>query len=786
MTPHTIRYVAATEPEAREGAAALERASKSLSAEPVTCEAATDSDRLAPADCVVFAETPTTAAGSVLLEVIDACDGVPLVLFTDSTFPPGTARSIEGVAGYVRSDAADAVAHLADEVVWISQRQIADDDGGDGDAAKDGGTTDGADDLARCVTAPDDESRAEDGPESDDVIVAEPAAGPTDAVDSAAPRALEDAARIVAAADVDEAIERALEVVRATFEVDRCLVCRPGEGADDVEYVTSGPATDSERDADGDGTYSSRPVLDAAGTPIGASEPTVLEDATAGSAVRVPDGVRSVAAVPIAAFGSADGDRDENGGGRSEPGVLQAVDAEPNALDERDREHLESFARLLESTIGRLEARDEAASARDALAADLEAVRTDLEAARDDREALREEWDALAAQRDAFRALFERHPDPTVRYALEDGARVVTDANGAFEATFGVDRDGIEGTPPADVPIGSDGDEFPLLERLEAGERRRIERRLETVDGVRTFRITAVGVGDGDERSGNGGRTGLIRYRDVTRANRLERKLEAAEVRLEGVTSGIDDLQAPLNVARGFLELLEATGDAEHFAEVDAALEELRERLVDVRADADVGEPFVDAEPTALGDVARRAWNALDTGDAELVAEEGEVRLEADETRLVELLERVFRLTLDDGRGGDDGSHTVTVGTTDDGFYVARSGSKAGSASGSGGERWDGDGTGGSAGAADEAAVHLEVVDRIADAHGWSVGVADGDGAAAFAFRGVERTERGEREAREKRDERDERDRHEAQDERDERVERDETGGDVSEWIWNE
>ncbi|MFC4540752.1 ATP-binding protein [Halosolutus amylolyticus] len=112
-----VLYVAATESDAVSGAAALERAAAGLSVAPaVSIE--TVRDRAPRADCVVFAETPTTADGSHLRDVIDACDATPLVLYTEPEYAPTTARATDGIAGYVRRDGDCSVAHLADEVRW--------------------------------------------------------------------------------------------------------------------------------------------------------------------------------------------------------------------------------------------------------------------------------------------------------------------------------------------------------------------------------------------------------------------------------------------------------------------------------------------------------------------------------------------------------------------------------------------------------------------------------------------------------------------------------------------
>lgn len=113
-----VLYVAATESDAVSGAADLEHVAADLSVVPaVSIE--TIRERAPAADCVVFAETPTTAAGAHLLDVIEACDATPLVLYTDSEYAPTTARATDGIDGYVRRDSDRATTHLVDEIRWV-------------------------------------------------------------------------------------------------------------------------------------------------------------------------------------------------------------------------------------------------------------------------------------------------------------------------------------------------------------------------------------------------------------------------------------------------------------------------------------------------------------------------------------------------------------------------------------------------------------------------------------------------------------------------------------------
>ncbi|MFC4439890.1 MULTISPECIES: sensor histidine kinase [Natrialbaceae] len=134
-----VLYVAATESDALEGAAALERAASDISVAPAVSLDAIRG-RAPAADCVVFAETPTTAEGSHLLEVGDACDETPLVLYADATYAPTTARATDGIEGYIRRDGDRSTVHLADEIRWVSHEPASGErpspGGGDGTATE--------------------------------------------------------------------------------------------------------------------------------------------------------------------------------------------------------------------------------------------------------------------------------------------------------------------------------------------------------------------------------------------------------------------------------------------------------------------------------------------------------------------------------------------------------------------------------------------------------------------------------------------------------------------------
>jgi nitrogen-specific signal transduction histidine kinase len=212
----------------------------------------------------------------------------------------------------------------------------------------------------------------------------------------------------------------------------------------------------------------------------------------------------------------------------------------------------------------------------------------------------------------------------------------------------------------------------------------------------------------------------VLVVRDVTERERRERRL----AEFASVVS--HDLRNPLNVAHGHLELGRESGDDQHFREVDGALDRMEHIIEDLLTLAREGDATPDAEPVSLAAAAETAWASVESTGAEATLEVGEdTMLVADETAFVRLLENLFRNSTE--HAGCD--VTVSVGATEDGFFVEDDGSgipaeNRESVFESGYTTSDG-GTG----------FGLSIVDEIADSHGWTVDLVDGEsGGARFEF----------------------------------------------------
>ena len=162
----------------------------------------------------------------------------------------------------------------------------------------------------------------------------------------------------------------------------------------------------------------------------------------------------------------------------------------------------------------------------------------------------------------------------------------------------------------------------------------------------------------------------LSQYRNTRRLERQNERLD----RFASVVS--HDLRNPLNVAKGRLSLVQEEGTLaadmhEHLLSVDDALDRMNEIIRDVLT-LTREEGKLDAESCAsfvFSDAVRTAWDNVATAQATLRMERDR-RLVADEGRVRQLLENLFRNAVE--HGGTD--VTIWVGGLDEGFYVEDSG----------------------------------------------------------------------------------------------------------------
>jgi PAS domain S-box-containing protein len=217
----------------------------------------------------------------------------------------------------------------------------------------------------------------------------------------------------------------------------------------------------------------------------------------------------------------------------------------------------------------------------------------------------------------------------------------------------------------------------------------------------------------------------VVNSRDVTIRKERERELEAQNERLERFTSVVShDLRNPLGVAQGYLELGRETGDESAFDETADSLDRMGRMIDDLLTLARDGRTIDDPRPIDVGRVAHDAWASVSHDDATLSVEV-QGTTEADEQRLRDLFENLFRNAVEHG----DSRVHVTVGETANGFFVADDGPgippDIHEAVFEFGYTTNKNGTG----------FGLNIVKRIAEAHGWSVTLGESDsGGAMFEF----------------------------------------------------
>ncbi|WP_224336546.1 PAS domain S-box protein [Haloprofundus halobius] len=265
----------------------------------------------------------------------------------------------------------------------------------------------------------------------------------------------------------------------------------------------------------------------------------------------------------------------------------------------------------------------------------------------------------------------------------------------------------------------------------------RFEFEIENADGERRHYEDNLSVLT-DEDGSFDGSVGIVR--DITERIERERALSRQNERLEEFASVVShDLRNPLNVVDGYLELARETGDDEYFDAIERAVDRMDGLIDDLLSLARHGRVVDDPEPVEVCTAAERAWGYVATTGATLDTGES-CTVEADEARLRELFENLFRNSIEHGStdsqvpsddGDEHGDETVTVrvGASSTGFYVADDGPGIPEAERDAvleyGYSTNESGTG----------FGLAIVTEIAEAHGWEVVVAESDsGGARFDF----------------------------------------------------
>ena len=315
---------------------------------------------------------------------------------------------------------------------------------------------------------------------------------------------------------------------------------------------------------------------------------------------------------------------------------------------------------------------------------------------------------------------------------------------------------------------------------LHTGQPLEVEERI-VIDGeAQQYLSTKVPIYDTGERSDPDNPVAVFGVAsDITDIREQEQALQRERDRLSEFASVVShDLRSPLSVAQGRLELTRTTGDESHLEGIETALDRMERIVDDVLLLARQGQDIQETAPVSLRGAVADAWEMAsqdaEDGTLDFADDDGrEARIIADRPRLLQLLENLLRNSVEHGSTGSplgadnsaehgsaeprsqahtdvdhgtassqtksvdatDGSGgvNITIGAMKEGFYVADDGPgvpederetlfEAGYSTSE-----DGSGFG------------LAIVDRIAEAHGWAVDVAESaDGGARFEITGVE------------------------------------------------
>ena len=321
----------------------------------------------------------------------------------------------------------------------------------------------------------------------------------------------------------------------------------------------------------------------------------------------------------------------------------------------------------------------------------------------------------------------DRYPDPACSYCFESGKPIIKQHNEKFRTVCGLGQ-GESLTDLFDTSL-SFQDSRPTFEETERTWVRN------GASGEFLVRIVA------PEDSEPG-------YLLFTDAGEHDRGTQLGVDRMASVLS--HDLRNPLDVARARLRAGRELDEDEQFDHVEQAHDRIERIIQDVLTLAR-GEDVVTPEQRAdLGEIARVAWQTVETDGAEIEVADDLPTVVVDRDRASRLFENLFRNAVEHGptsppsqapgdavehgstSPGSQDSVTVTVGQFSDGVYVADDGA------GIPEQRQDRVFEPGYSSDEHGTGLGLAIVERIADLHGWAVDVeTSGTGGARFEITGL-------------------------------------------------
>lgn len=219
---------------------------------------------------------------------------------------------------------------------------------------------------------------------------------------------------------------------------------------------------------------------------------------------------------------------------------------------------------------------------------------------------------------------------------------------------------------------------------------------------------------------------------DISERKQYEHQLKRQNDRVRRLATMVShDIRNPLSVALGRLEVARETSASAQFDAIKRALDRIDTLVADIITVMRQGEPATDLDPVVLGDISQAVWKNC-AFDRATLRVSTTVSIYADPGRLRLLLKHLFTNAVEHGRDGTD-DITVTVGELPDssGFFVADDGVGIPLDQH---EQVFQPGLSGS----NTSTLGLPLVATIADAHNWTIRLAESeDGGARFEFHGV-------------------------------------------------
>lgn len=302
-------------------------------------------------------------------------------------------------------------------------------------------------------------------------------------------------------------------------------------------------------------------------------------------------------------------------------------------------------------------------------------------------------------------------------FVLDSESRLVDHNTAATTITPDLTADRI-GTPFSELHAELAG----VVGELHGDQKREIT--LPVDSDVRHFSAQASDITVNSERIGT-----VVVLREITELRQRERQLERQNERLEHFASMVShDLRNPLTVAQLRADLVARESNDDNVEAVQDALKRMETMIEDMLSLARAGVDIEATEQYRLAELVESAWATVPTGDSELEVRSDDATIEADQSRLIQVFENLFRNALEH----NEIPITVRVGQLgpDEGFYVEDDGGGIPDVDRDGifTQGYTTSGTGNGLG--------LTIVSDIVQAHGWSITATDSEaGGARFEIR---------------------------------------------------